>query len=98
MTDRPDGSPAIHIAWECLSNFIRDDAFSARLVLRNDGDAPIAPGWTLYFNTCRKILAETVSAGYAIAHVNGDLFALSMPGGDAWLPGQTHTLDYEALH
>jgi hexosaminidase len=98
MTDRSDGGPAIHIAWECLSNFIRDDAFSARLVLRNDGCEPIAPGWTLCFNTCRKILAETVSAGYAIAHVNGDLFALSMPGGDAWLPGQTHALDYEALH
>lgn len=98
MTDRSDGGPAIHIAWECLSNFIRDDAFSARLVLRNDGASPIAPGWTLCFNTCRKILAETVSAGFAIAHVNGDLFALSMPGGDAWLPGQTHTLDYEALH
>ncbi|MEM8513380.1 hexosaminidase [Massilia sp. MP_M2] len=98
MTDRSDGGPAIHIAWECLSNFIRDDAFAARLVLRNDGAMPIAPGWTLCFNTCRKILAETVSAGYAIAHVNGDLFALSMPGGGTWQPGQTHTLDYEALH
>ena len=98
MTDRPDGGPAMHIAWECLSNFTRDDAFSARLVLRNDGVAPIAPGWTLYFNTCRKILPATVSAGYAIAHVNGDLFALTMPAGGAWLAGQTHTVDYEALH
>ena len=98
MTDRPAGGPAIYIAWECLSNFTRDDAFTARLVLRNDGVDPILPGWTLCFNTCRKILSDTVSTGYAIAHVNGDLFALSMPGAAAWLPGQTHTLDYEALH
>jgi len=98
MTDRPHGGPAIAIAWECLSNFIRTDAFSARLSLSlgSDGAAPIAPGWTLYFNTCRKILPETVSPGYAIAHVNGDLFALTGQG--AWLPGQTHTIDYEALH
>ena len=98
MTDRHHGGPAIHIAWECLSNFTRDDAFTARLVLRNDGLDAIAPGWTLCFNTCRKILPETVDAGYAIAHINGDLFALSMPSGGPWLPGQTHTVAYEALH
>ena len=56
MTDRHHGGPAIHIAWECLSNFTRDDAFTARLVLRNDGLDAIAPGWTLCFNTCRKIV------------------------------------------
>ena len=96
MTRQPDGGPAIAVAWECVSNFTRDDAFSARLVLRNDGPAPLAPGWALFFNTCRKILGETVSAGYAIAHVNGDLFRLTGQG--AWLPGQEHRIDYEALH
>lgn len=96
MTDRPDGGPAIAIAWECLSNFIRDDGFSARLVLRHAGAAPLAPGWALCFNTCRKILSASVSPGFAIAHVNGDLFRLTGQG--AWLPGQVHTIDYEALH
>lgn len=98
MAARRHGSPAIGIAWECISNFTRDDAFTARLVLRNDGAAPIAPGWTLYFNTCRKVLAPSVTPGYAIAHVNGDLFRLTMPGGGAWMPGQSHTIGYEALH
>lgn len=98
MTYRPDGGPAIAIAWECLSNFTRDDAFTARLTLRNDGPEAIAPGWTLCFNTCRKILPETVSAGFQAAHLNGDLFSLRMPCGDAWLPGQTHTIVYESLH
>lgn len=98
MTDQPDGGPAISIAWECLDNTTRDDTFTARLVVRNDGAAPLAPGWTLCFNTCRKILPHSVSAGFAIAHVNGDLFALTMPGGGAWAPGQAYTIEYEALH
>jgi len=88
----------ISIAWECLSNTARDDAFSARLVLRNDSLEAIAPGWAIGFNTCRKVLSASVSPGYAIEHRNGDLFRLTMPGGGPWLPGQQHTVDYEALH
>ncbi len=91
-------SPAIAIAWECLSNYTRDDAFSARLVLRNDGREAIAPGWAIGFNTCRKVIASSVSPGYAIGHRNGDLFRLTMPDGGPWLPGQSHTVEYEALH
>lgn len=98
MTDRPIGSPAISIAWECLSNFTRDDAFTARLTLRNHGQDAIAPGWTLCFNTCRKILPETVSAGFTVAHLNGDLFGLAMAPAAAWLPGQEHVIVYESLH
>ncbi|WP_312512572.1 family 20 glycosylhydrolase [Massilia sp.] len=98
MAARRHGSPAIGIAWACISNFTRDDAFTARLGIRNDGSAPIAPGWTLYFNTCRKVLASSVTPGYAIAHINGDLFCLTMPDGGAWMPGQRHTIEYEALH
>jgi hexosaminidase len=97
-TDRRPGGPAIFIAWECLSNYTRDDAFTARLILRNDSDEAIAPGWALCFNTCRKVLAPSVSPGYAIEHVNGDLFRLTMPDGGPWLPGSNHTVEYEALH
>ena len=97
-TDRRPGSPAIAIAWECLSNYTRDDAFSARLTLRNDSPGTIAPGWALYFNTCRKVIASSVSRGYAIEHVNGDLFRLTSSDGGAWLPGEAHTVEYEALH
>lgn len=97
-TDRRPGGPAIAIAWECLSNYTRDDAFSARLTLHNDSLEAVAPGWALYFNTCRKVIASSVSAGFAVEHVNGDLFRLTMPGASAWLPGETHTVEYEALH
>jgi len=88
----------VALAWECVSNITRDDAFTARLVIRNKGAAPIAAGWTLYFNTCRKVLADSVTPGYAIAHINGDLFCLTMPNGGAWQPGQMHTVQYESLH
>ena len=96
--DRGANGPAIAIAWECLSNYTRDDAFTARLVLRNDANEAIAPGWALCFNTCRKVLPGSVSAGFSIAHLNGDLFRLTASAGDPWLPGQTHTVEYEALH
>ena len=98
MSARRLPSRAIGVAWECLTNFTRDDAFTARLSLSNDGPGQIAPGWALYFNTCRKVLAPSVTPGYAIAHVNGDLFCLTMPDGGPWLPGQRHTIEYEALH
>ncbi|VXB59803.1 family 20 glycosylhydrolase [Massilia sp. 9I] len=97
-TDRTPGVPAIAIAWECLSNYTRDDAFSARLTLRNDSTETIAPGWAILFNTCRKVIPKSVSPGYAIEHLNGDLFRLTMPGGGPWNPGASHTLEYEALH
>jgi len=98
MTDHQDGGPAISVAWECLSNFTRDDAFTARLTLRNDSLTQIAAGWTLCFNTCRKILSESVTSGYAMTHLNGDLFSMTMPAGGAWLPGQVHTVVYDSLH
>ena len=98
MTEPSVDGPAIAIAWECLSNYTRDDAFTARLVLRNVSSRAIAPGWALYFNTCRKVLRDSVSTGFAVEHLNGDLFRLTMPAGGPWLPGQTLTVEYEALH
>jgi hexosaminidase len=99
-TKIPDGEvarkPPVAIEWECLSNFAADDMFAARLRLSNQSGAPIAPGWAVYFNTCRKILSQTVDAGYAIEHQNGDLFRLVARTGEAWLPGQVHEVHYQA--
>jgi hexosaminidase len=86
----------VSMVWECLSNLVGEEAFSASLSLRNDGTAPIAAGWTVYFNTCRRVDPASVDAGYVVEHVNGDLFRLNAPGGQPWLPGQAHTLRYEA--
>jgi hexosaminidase len=79
-----------------VSNLVADEVFAARLTLTNVSGAPIAAGWTVYFNACRRVLPGSVSAGYDIEHVNGDLFALRRPGGAAWLPGETLDVRYEA--
>lgn len=90
-----DGVP-VAAAWACLSNLVADDVFAARLTLTNVSDAPIPPGWTVYFNACRRVLAGSVSAGFDLEHVNGDLFTLRRPGGAAWQPGETLEVRYEA--
>ena len=86
----------VSIEWECLANCAGEDAFAARLVLRNACGEQIAPGWQLYFNTCRKVLAHTVSSGFAIEHVNGDLFRLTALAAAPWQPGQAFAVDYQA--
>lgn len=89
-------APPIAIGWECLSNLSNDLTFSARLSMRNVSDQAIAPGWIIYFNTCRKSLGSTVTPGYAMEHVNGDLFRLMATAGDAWQPGEAHDICYDA--
>ncbi|WP_426192071.1 family 20 glycosylhydrolase [Massilia sp. DWR3-1-1] len=89
-------SAPITLTWACLSNFDRSNAFTARLTLRNRSAYPIAPGWSICFNTCRKAIPGSVGGGYAIDHVNGDLFRLSAPGAAAWPAGVTLTVDYQA--
>jgi len=84
------------VRWECLSNLIDEQAFSARLTLRNDTAAPIEAGWALYFNTCRPLRPGSVDAGYLIEHVNGDLFRLTASPSADWRPGEEHVLHYEA--
>ena len=88
--------PPVAIDWECLANGAHENRFSARLVLHNRAHEAIAPGWALYFNTCRKVLSETVSAGFAIAHVNGDLFRLTRRIATPWLPAARFEIGYHA--
>ena len=92
------GAPPVAVAWECLSNTARDEVFRSRLVLANVSTHTIAPGWALYFNTCRKALADSVSPGFAIEHLNGDLFRLTMAGEEPWLPQQCYSIAYDSLH
>lgn len=86
----------IALHWACLSNFERDNAFNARLTLTNNSVAAIDAGWSIYFNTCRKTIAGSVQGGFAIDHINGDLFRLSAPDGADWPAGATLTVDYQA--
>lgn len=86
----------VEIAWECLSNLVGEEVFSARLALRNASGTPIAAGWQLYFNTCRRVLADSVDAGWRIDHLNGDLFRLQATSGADWQPGAVFEIRYLA--
>ncbi|HAV36557.1 MAG TPA: hypothetical protein DCX52_09415 [Massilia sp.] len=89
------GAP-VAIDWECLSNLAGDGVFAARLALANISAHAIAPGWQLYFNACRKVIPGSVSAGFAIEHVNGDLFRLTAQGDAPWAPGEVFEIGYRA--
>jgi hexosaminidase len=86
----------VAVTWECVSNLVADEVFAARLSLTNVADAPLAPGWTVYFNSCRRVLPGSVSPGFHVTHVNGDLFALAGTGGAPWQPGDTLDVRYDA--
>ena len=88
--------PPISLHWACLSNLEHDQVFRARLTLSNRSGAAIAAGWAIFFNTCRKTIPGSVEGGFAIDHINGDLFRLSAPGGADWPAGATLTVDYQA--
>ena len=90
------GTAPIAIEWECLSNFAGDGIFEARLNLRNVSGQPIAPGWQLCFNACRKVLPDTVTPGFAITHVNGDLFRLTALADTPWPEDETFDITYQA--
>jgi hexosaminidase len=100
----PASMAPVFVAWECLSNRAGDEAgvetgvenFTARFELRNDAGVPLAPGWALYFNAARRVLPGSVSPGFRIVHVNGDLFYLARDGDAAWLPGATFAVSYAA--
>jgi len=91
----PPAAP-ISVTWACLSNFDHENTFTARLTLCNRSGAAIAPGWSVFFNTCRKAIPGTVEGGFAIDHLNGDLFRLSAPHAPTWADGATLTIDYQA--
>lgn len=98
-TDRIDAAPAAPVAvtWECVSNMARESVFAARLTLHNRSARPIAPGWAVCFNTCRKVVPGSVAPGYAIEHINGDLFRLSATAaGDAWPADALLVITYDA--
>ena len=91
-------SVPIALTWECLSNLVDEQVFSARLVLRNASGRTIAPGWSVYFNTARPAIAGEVDPGHAIAHLNGDLFRLQASEPADWLPDQAREVRYLARY
>lgn len=94
----PAGSH-LQFTWQCLGNGHNGDNFLAELKLTNLADLDLAgKGWTIYFNTCRKIKPETVTGGVAIEQVNGDLWRM-LPTADFGRlgSGDTRLIAYEGM-
>ena len=73
------------------------EQFKAELTIRNNSAHTLKKGWSIYFNSLRKIQSTSVSKGFKIHHVNGDLFCLE-PTKDfePLLPGNVVVISYIA--
>ncbi len=71
--------PSRHIAlrWGVVSNFHPDTNASCELFLINQDSRPL-PGseWTLYFNSSREIVLQSLPPSVRITHINGDFYKL----------------------
>src|SRR5438045_1939670 len=88
----------LELKWEVVSNHFEGDTFRASLTITNRGDVRLpGSGWSIYFNSCRKSLPESVTGGVAIEHVNGDLYKL-VPGPrfGTLAPGVSREIGYVA--
>ncbi|WP_028455788.1 family 20 glycosylhydrolase [Chitinilyticum litopenaei] len=95
---QPAGSH-LQFTWQCLANGHNGDNFLAELKLTNLSDQAFAgEGWTVYFNTCRKIKPETVTGGVLIEQVNGDLWRMKpTPEFGRLASGDTRLIAYEGM-
>ncbi len=86
----------IALEFEVLENF-EAGGFRAALTLDNQRAAELAgDGWALYFNFNRAFVAESLPAGIAVPHVNGDFFRLE-PTADfePLAPGASRRIEFE---
>ena len=73
---QPGGSDLM-IEYHVITNSYQGkEEFLAELVLVNKSKTELVKGWSVYFNFLRKIQSDSVSEGFNICHVNGDLFCL----------------------
>ena len=72
----PEGSK-LSIKYHVISNvYDGKEQFKAELTIKNNSSLPLKGGWSIYFNCLRKIQPNSVSRGFKIHHINGDLFCL----------------------
>lgn len=87
---RDPGAPRFSLRWE-VTGVDRDakaqTVTHARLTLRNMGNEPLAPGWTLWFTAIGE--SETANSAFPVQRITGSLFRLAPKEGLPPLaPGQ----------
>ncbi len=93
-----DGWPALALRWEVTGITASADgeeaASHARFTLRNDGAAPLAPGWTLWFTAVGN--STTADAAFPVRNEGGTLFSQGSPATlPALAPGESVSFPIE---
>ena len=70
-----NADPQVAVSWRLVGNR-PDSRFAAQLNLCNDSAESLPADWALYFNSCSKLLPESLPGEFKLGHVNGDLYVL----------------------
>lgn len=93
--EAPTPARRIAIRWGVISNFHPDENASCELFLSNQDTLPLAAhGWTLFFNSSREIVLQSLPASVHLTHINGDFYKLEpaaafqtvLPGNEIRIP------------
>ncbi len=86
----------IEMDWELLSNYEPDNNFRAVLTIHNQSDDALsASGWSLYFNSIRPLVAESLLPDFQLELINGDFFKITPTENfSAIEPGESREIEY----
>jgi len=89
-------SSSISASWNVLSNYEDGGNFRSVLTFENNGEKALpASGWSLYLNSVRPLVAESLAPDFELDHINGDFFKLTPTASFAGLePGESYELEY----
>jgi hexosaminidase len=87
---------AVNASWNLVSNYEEGGDFRSVLTLTNSGDEALpAAGWSLYLNSVRPLVAESLLPDFELDHINGDFFKLTPTSSFSGIePGASYELEY----
>lgn len=87
---------SISASWNMLSNYEEGGNFRSVLTFENNGeDALPSEGWSLYLNSVRPLIAESLAPDFELQHINGDFFKLTPTSSFSGIePGDSYELEY----
>jgi len=87
---------SVSVSWNVLSNYEDGGNFRSVLTFENKGEEALpAEGWSLYLNSIRPLVAESLAPDFELELINGDFFKLTPTASFAGLePGESYELEY----
>ena len=89
-------SSSISATWNVLSNYEDGGNFRSVLTFENNGEEALpADGWSLYLNSVRPLVAESLAPDFELEHINGDFFKITPTSSFSGIePGESYELEY----